>query len=225
MITPTIVYSKRWVAEQVINEMQNSKPNIDFKIDEREIFLRMDAEVNAMARASYFDNWKLSGPNMDEQFITTWDGDFALDVVDQDDGMPSYLVFPAGYVDLPLNRGIDEIWPLEYGDNDQSVIIRSHRSLRQLQNNKAGNMQQRLSGYPKGGIFEFATCDVGKKYGPKFGMRLVIRDSSVLGLDERYPVPADKLQILITKLVDWFRARRDRKFDSIRDGNDNTTAA
>lgn len=225
MITPTIVQSKRWIAQQVINELQNDKPNIDFKIDEREVFLRMDSEVNQMARVSYFDNWKMSTSELDEHFITTWDGDNAITVVDQENGNPSYIDLPASYVDLPNHRGIDEIWPLEYGTYDQSVIIRSHRSLRMLQNNKVSNMQKRLSGYPQGQRFYFDTCDVGTKYGTKFGVRLVIRDSAFIGYDEIYPIPADKIKALMIILVDWFRSRKAQRSDTIRDGNDNITSA
>lgn len=216
-----MIGSKRWVAQQVIVELQNDKPNIDFKIDEREIFLRMDAEVNQMARQSFFDNWKFSGANIDEQFLTRWDGDNAITVIDQPDSQPSYLELPASWVDLPRNRGIDEIWPLEYGEYNQSVIITSHRDKRLYQNNKAGNMQGRLSGYPSGRRFIFNECNVGKKYGDKFGVALVIRDSSQIGYDEIYPIPADKLKALILILVTWYRSRRDQPTDRVRDSNDN----
>lgn len=216
-----MIGSKRWVAEQVLNELQNDKRNIDFKIDEREVFLRMDSEVNQMARTSYFDNWKMSSADLDEQFITTWDDETAISIVDQPNGLPSYLDLPAGYVDLPRNRGIEEIWPVEYGEYSQSVVIVSHRALRQYQNMKAGNMQGRLFAYPQGRRMYFGTCDVGKKYGPKFGVRLVIRDSSMIGLDEIYPLPADKMKALIMILVVWFRSRREQPTDRVRDSNDN----
>lgn len=216
-----MIGSKRWVAQQVLVELQNDKPNIDFKIDEREVFLRMDAEVNQMARQSFFDNWKFSGANIDEQFLTRWDGESAITVVDQPNGQPSYLELPAAWVDLPRNRGIDEIWPLEYGEYNQSVVITSHRDKRLYQNNKAGNMQGRLSGYPTGRRFVFNECNVAKKYGNKFGVSLVIRDSSQIGYDEIYPIPADKLKALIMILVVWFRSRREQPTDRVRDSNDN----
>ncbi len=216
-----MIGSKRWVAQQVITELQNDKPNIDFKIDEREIFNRMDAEVNQMARQSFFDNWKFSGANLDEQFITTWDGENAITIVDPPNGQPSYLELPASYVDLPRNRGIDEVWPLDYTDYSQSVVITSHRDIRLYKNNKAGNMQGRLFAYPQGRRLIFSTCNVSKKYCEKFGVRLVIRDSSLIGYDEVYPIPADKMKALITILVVWFRARREQPTDRVRDSNDN----
>lgn len=217
-----MIGSKRWVAQQVQNELQNDKANIDFKIDEREIFVRMDAEVNQMARQSFFDNWKFSGANIDEQFLTRWDDDNAITVVDQANGQPSYMELPASWVDLPRNRGIDEIWPLDRGEYSQSVVVTSHRDLRLYQNNKAGNMQGRLFGYPKGPRrFMFGEANVGKKYGEKFGVSLVIRDSSQIGYDDIYPIPADKLKALIMILVVWFRSRRDQPTDRVRDSNDN----
>jgi hypothetical protein len=216
-----MIGSKRWFAQQVLIELQNDKPNIDFKIDEREVFNRMDAEVNQMARTSFFDNWKFSSANLDEQFLTRWDDDNALTVVDVANGQPSYLDLPAAWVDLPRNRGIDEIWPLERGEYNQSVVITSHRDLRSYQNNKAGNMQGRLFGYPKGRRFVFGESNVSKKYGEKFGVSLVIRDSSQIGYDEVYPIPADKQKALIMILVAWFRSRREQPTDRVRDSNDN----
>ena len=185
--------TKRSYAQEVIELLQNSHRNIDYKTpDERDVFLRMDAMANEMAAQSYFTNWVVSGSSIDEQYLTRWDGDNAISVVDPGEGLNSYLILPAGYVDLPRHRGIDEIWPIEQGEYSHSVIIRSHQSRNAYKNNKAGNMQQRLSGWPKGNILEFAEPDVAAKYGEKFGVSLVIRDSSMISNTAPYPIPADK---------------------------------
>lgn len=209
--------NKRSFAQQILNELSKERLNIDFRIDEREVFLRMDAIVNEMGRVSYLQNWKLSSAYLDEQFVTTWDGDNALTVVDVED-QPSYFTLPASYSDLPRNSGIQEIWPLEYSEFNQSVVIMSHGDLRMFQNTKAANMQGRLFGYPKGELFVFGETEVAAKFGEKFGVRLAIRDSSMISLTAPYPVPADKHQELITRCVDWFRKRLMVGSDDIRDG-------
>lgn len=212
-------HSKRFLAQSVLNELSNDRLNIDFHIDEREVFLRMDQEVNQMARASFFENWQVSGAYLDNQFITEWSGDDAIEVLDVED-QPSYLILPASYIDLPRNAGIQEIWPLEYGPYNQSVIIISHGDLRLYQNNKAGNMQHRLHGYPAGGNkFVFNEIGVADKYGSKFGVRLAIRDSSMIAADAPYGIPADKEKALIMILVDWFRKRITFGSDKVRDSN------
>jgi len=214
--------NKRSYAQEVISVLQDSNRNIDFNTpDERLIFLRMDEMVNEMAAQSYFANWKMAGSSIDEQFLTRWDGDNAITVVDQEDGGPSYLDLPAAYVDLPRHRGIDEIWPIEEGDYNQSVIIRSHRSIRAYKNSKAGNMQGRLSGYASGYRFFFNEPDVTSKYGNKFGVSLVIRDSSMILPTAPYPIPADKSRFFVEKLVEYFMEKRMRPSDAIRDNNDN----
>lgn len=211
--------TKRQLAQMVLNELSNDRVNIDFHIDEREVFLRMDQEVNQMARASFFENWQVSGAFLDNQFVTEWSGDNAIDVIDVED-QPSYLILPASYIDLPRNAGIQEIWPLEYGAYDQSVIIISHGDLRLYQNNKAGNMQHRLYGYPAGANkFVFSESGVAQKYSEKFGVRLAIRDSSMIDPDARYGIPADKEKGLIMVLVDWFRKRIGIGSDKVRDSN------
>jgi hypothetical protein len=214
--------TKRSYAQEIIEALQNAHRNIDYKTpDERVVFLRMDAIVNELAANSFFANWAMAGSSMDEHYLTRWDGDNAITVIDQEDGLPSYFDFPAEYVDLPRHRGIDEIYPLEQGDYDQSVIIRSHRSVRAYKNNKAGNMQGRLSGYPKGNRFEFCEAEVTKKYGEKFGLSLVIRDSSLISVTAPYPIPADKVRFVIDKAVEYFKDKRAMPDDKIRDNNDN----
>lgn len=210
--------TKIWFAQQILNELENDKRTIDFKIDEREVFLRLDSMVNEMARQNYFDNWKLSGTGIDEQFMTTW---LDIGVIDQDNSLPSYLELPARYVALPRNGGIEEIWPTRYVTKNQpSVVIITHRDLRLYASNPAGNLEGRLAGYPLGfSRFYFTTCEVKKKYG-NMGVRLIIRDSSVIENDQPYPVPADKEQELIAGCVDWFRARQKGGADEVRDNKD-----
>lgn len=210
--------NKRQLAQQVLNELSTDKINIDFHIDEREVFLRMDALVNEMARKSFFDNWQVSGPSLDEQYITTWDGDNAIEVVDVD-YQPSYLVLPAGYIELPRNAGIVEIWPIEPSDFGQTVVIMSHSDVRMMQNSRASNMQGRLWGYPRGDNFVFGESDVAKRFGETFGVRLAIRDSSAISLTAPYPIPADKESVLVAKLVDWYRKRLGIGSDTVRDSN------
>jgi hypothetical protein len=211
--------TKRLLAQAILNELSNDRLNIDFHIDEREVFLRMDQEVNQMARASFFENWQVSGAYLDNQFITEWSGDNGITVVDVED-QPSYLVLPASYIDLPRNAGIQEIWPLEYGAYNQSVVIISHGDLRLYQNNKAGNMQHRLHGYPAGvNKFVFSEENVGERYSSKFGVRLAIRDSSAIAADAPYGIPADKEKALVMVLVDWFRKRIMFGSDKVRDSN------
>lgn len=215
--------TKKWYAEQVLRELQNDERNIDFKIDPREVFVRLDSIVNALARESYFENWKLSGTGVDEQYITTWDGDSAIIVVDQTDGKPSYFEFPVNYADLPRNRGIDEIWPQKYSKNNHPVVIMTHRDVRLYSNNMAGNLQGRLGGYVQGNRFYFSNpdngCKVKAKYG-NMGLRLVVRDSSQIANDQPYPIPADKEDRIVEMLVQWFRERRDQPTDKVRDSND-----
>lgn len=208
--------TKKWYAEQVLKELENAPLNIDFKIDEREVFIRIDAIVNDLARQNFFDNWKIFGPEIDEQYITTW---AEVVVTDQANGMPSYLTLPSNYAALPNNKGIDEIWPLKYGEYNQSVIIMSHRDLRLFQNSMANNLQLRLGGFPEGRKFIFNACGVKGKYG-NMGVRLVGVNSADIANDAPYPIPSDREQLVIQTTVEWFRDRRAQPTDIVRDGND-----
>ena len=208
--------TKSMYAEQVGGLLINNYPNIDWKIDERDIFVRMDSIVNEMARKSMLDNWKLSMSGIDEQFITTWP---ILTVTDQLYEMPSYFDLPVNYADLPMGRGIDEIWPLKLQAENHSVVILTHHDVRLYSNNMAGAMAGRLAGYPEGYRFYFTSCDVKKKYGD-VGLRLVIRDASLILSTVPYPIPSDKEEEMITRVVKWFVDKRTRPTDVVRDKND-----
>lgn len=209
--------TKRWFAEQILTEIQNDHENIDRKLEERDVYPRMDAIVNELAAKNYFENWKLGGYGVDDQFITTFE---PITVVDQLNGNPSYFVFPANYASLPRNGGISEIYPLRWITMNQApVVVMSHEDYRRYISNPASNMQGRLAGYPQGARFYFTQCDVKKKYGD-MGVRLIIRDSSQIAEDAPYGIPADKENFLISTCVAWYRTKREVPTDSVRDNKD-----
>lgn len=213
--------TKRFYSEQVKLLLQNDYENIDSKIDERQIFIMLDNVVNRMARESFFENWKLTGSGVDEQFITTFD----VTVVDQTNGKPSYIDLPVNYAALPWNSGINEIYPKKWEQiNQPSVVIMTHTDFRRYANNPARGMAGRLYGYLEGYRLLFGTCDVGKKYGTNFGARLVIRDSSLINEDTVYPIPADRVDAVIQEVVKLLTLKRAQDTDVVRDNNDKAAA-
>lgn len=210
--------TKRQYSDRIIFRLQNDHRNIDFKIDERHVFLMMDEVVNSLAADNYFSNWRLTGAGIDEGFITTFE---PVTVTDPGDGIFSYLDIPCNWAALPKNRGIDGVYPLKYAkQTPQSTIIMSHMEYRQFMNNPARGMEGRLWGYLKGMRLTFGTCDVGKKYGTEFGVRLVVRDSSQIGIDEWYPIPSDFEDDLVNQVVEKLIAKRLTPTDSVRDNKD-----
>lgn len=210
--------TKRQYSERILIRLQNDHRNIDFKINERQVFLMMDEVVNSLAADNYFANWKLSGAGIDEGFITTFE---PVSITDPSDGNYSYLDIPCNYAALPKNRGIDGVYPLKYTTtNQQSVIIMSHMEYRQFMNNPARGMEGRLWGFLKGMRLTFGTCEVGKKYGRDWGVRLVVRDSSQIGNDQWYPIPSDFEEDLIERVVEKLLGKRATPTDSVRDNKD-----
>jgi hypothetical protein len=214
--------TKRYYADRVILGLQNAYPNIDFKIQPREVFLVVDDIVNAMAKDNYFENWKIYGPTVDEQFITEWSGDNAISVVDIED-QPSYLVLPAEYVALPGGAGLSEVWPLNYEFG--AVKLRRHEDVRRTRRLMSGNMQGELSACPKmvvglGWILEFDQCEVSINYSEKFGVRQVVHDSTAISETAPYPVPANLSDEVIKRAIMYFMQKRAQPTDTVRDSND-----
>jgi len=213
-----MIKTKLYYAQRVILGLQDDYPNLDFKIQEREVFPVVDDIVNRMAEADYFDNWKFTGQHVAEHFVTTWP---EVVVTDQDNELPSYFDFPSNYVELPKNRGIDEIWPLKFRQNsdDHSVIIMTHQEYRRFKSQQAGGLQGRLGGYPQGTRFYFTSCGVKKKYG-NVGLRLVIRSAADITDTAAYPVPANKEGEVIALAIKYFVMKRTGQTDQVRDAKD-----
>ncbi len=211
--------TKLYYGEQVLNELNSQLRNRDEKIDIREAIIRIDAIVNSFAKEGILLNWKRGFTNsLDEQFITRWE---FLTITDPSNGEPSYFQIPAHYVELPDNRGIDQV----YFQNSFSsvkkkyfdpVIIRNYKSVSQYRSNRAGNMEGRISCSPRNGNIVFNTGNIGATYGD-VGIALVVRDSSALSDSDPYPIAADQEQLIIQTAVEWFRARQGQKPDLIRD--------
>lgn len=213
-----MIRTKRYYAEQILLGLQNNYPESDWKIDFREIYPQMDHVVNKLAAQNYFDNWKLTGTGIDEQFITTWD---EVTVTDYDNKVPSEFTIPSNYAALPNNRGIDEIVPLKFqqNGNDYSVVIMSHGDYRRYKQMPAGKLEGRLGGYPKGKKFIFTECGVKKKYGNMM-VRLVVRSASDIAADEQYPIPANFEGQVIKEVMLYFVEKRNEPTDIVRDKND-----
>ncbi len=209
--------TKQFFSDRVKLLIMNDYPNIDDKIDEREIFLCLDATVNEMAKKNYFENWRLTGASLDEQFITTFED---VTVTDPANSLPSYLTFPANYVALPKNGGIVEVYPIAFKTEYQPlVVVISHEEYRRFLSNPAGNMQGRLTAYPEGNILKFTTCEVKKKFG-NMNVRLAIRDSSQIADDAPYGIPADAENAVVMACVALYVSRRMQPTDSVRDNKD-----
>lgn len=209
--------TKKYYSDRILKNLMDAFPNGDVKVGEREIFVVVDDIVNSMAVDNYFDNMKLYGASVDEGFVTTWDGADAIDVVDPDDGEgQSYITLPATPVALPKNGGVLEVWPLNFSKG--SVKLRDHADIRRTRNLMSGGMQGQLGGYRRGNLFVFDQIGVSKNYSKKFGVRLVVKDSTAISTTGFYPIPADMKEEVIRRATLYFRERREgTPTDTVRD--------
>lgn len=205
-------YTKEYYAESVLRELSADPLTRDFKISPREVYRRLDTIVNDLAKNSYFENWKSGYRGLSEMFMTTWD---SVEVTDFEDSLPSTLNIPATYSDIGRNEGIQLI-PLE--NADVTVTITTIMEMRQFRNTPAGDLQGGLAAYPIGNRMVFNRTKVKAKYGNMM-VRLAVRDSSAIGDNQPYPIPADKEGLVIKAAVEWFRDRLRQGIDPVRDGN------
>ncbi len=213
--------TKLLYAEDIRNNLYNGLIQRDIKIDFREIFLAMDRACNFFAKGAFFENWKLGSGKTDDLWLT----DFSPLTVTDPTNNNSYFSLPtSSYVTLPHGQGIDSI----YFVNDltqvkkryyKPIIIKAFKDASGYRSSMAGDNQGRISCYIKNRIVTFDRGKIDQIYG-KVGIRLVLRDASVLGDQDVYPVPAEMEQAFIEKCISFFMQRRAAEPDLVRDSND-----
>lgn len=218
------IKNKWYFSEQVLLELQPDLRGRDEKVDQREILLRMDAIVNMLAKEGFLENWKYGFfGNVEEQFLTRFEW---LTVTDGALDAPSVIELPAGYVSLPKQIGIEQV----YFKNDfaattkkyfDPVIITSFKDRMTYRSNMAGNLEGRISCFPQGNSLVFDRANINADYG-QIGIALMIRDSSAIGDTALYPIPANMEQVVIDQTVAWFRARLGQPQAAIKDSNEKT---
>lgn len=212
--------SKYSFCEEIILELRDQFVGRDMQVDPREILLKLDQLVNEYAKAGFLENWKLRlGDGVDDQFVTTFEW---LTVTDPSNKMPSYVQLPAQYVNLPNNRGIDQI----YFKNDfavakkkyfDPVIISSFKDVSSYRNTVGEYLEERIMCYPKDGYLVFDRGQINYRYGD-IGIRLVVKDSSAIGDNDPYPIPADIEKRVINELVAFYRERMKQPQDPVKEG-------
>lgn len=213
-----MILNKKNIADRVIARLQASYPTIDMRwLRLPYVYIVVDDQANAMAKANYFQNWKLGWQGVDECFVTTWDGANGITVVDVD-GDQSYIELPATPVSLPGNSGVLEVWPQNFAFGE--VHLRQHADIRRTRKLMSGNMQGELGGCVKGTRFMFDQIGVGKKYSLKFNVRLVVKDSTAISETAPYPIAADLVDELVERAYLYLAGKRNEIQDTVRDGND-----
>lgn len=209
-------------AEQVLNQVAgNGLRDRDEKIDIREVMIMVDQVVSELAKGNYLDNWKLGYGQMDEMYLTRWNG---LTITDPGANINSYVPLPtSGYVSLPRNQGIYEVTFA----NDPTKVTRkyfnpihiiSQKDSITYRNNMAGALQGRVSAYINGRNLVFSTSKVGATYG-LCNITLVVKDSSNFAETDPFPVDAAIEQTIIDRCVKYFINRRSTPGNLVRDNN------
>jgi hypothetical protein len=215
--------TKAWYAERIIRDIRAGYTGRDLKIDEREVFLHMDSFINTAAKEGYLEKLQLGITNsVDDNLLTTYEW---LTPTDPPNGSPSYVSIPTNYVGLPRNEGIVNV----YFQNDFSapkkkyfdpVLIIQYRDIAAYRNDMAQNNDGRISVAPKNGILYFNRGTIFATYGA-IGLQLLVRDSSVIGDNDLYPIPAEREEEFIRMIVAWYRDRINKNpADLIKDSVD-----
>ena len=212
--------TKLLYAEDIRNNLYSSLIGRDVKIDFREIFLAMDRAVNFFAKGAFFENWKLGFGKVDD----LWQVDFSpITVTDTANQNSSFALPTSNYVSLPNGQGIQDIYFLNNSGLKKRyykpVIIKNFKDQAGYRSSMAGDNQGRISCYIKNRTIYFDRPRIDAIYGT-VGIRLVLRDASLLLDTDVYPIPADAEDAFINKSIAFFMQRRAAEPDLIKDAND-----
>jgi len=190
--------TKKFLANQIIRLIQQYDIDRNIEYTYGDIFAYMDSIVNELARASFFENWKLDNKTVDSQFTVFFRD---IPVYYDNSRNESYSLLPTKYNSLAEGAGIDFI-----GTNKEQFLPVPRNFNAMYSNNPAYNLLGQTGYYTDNDqdLKVFFTRNLVQAGAANVNMRLVIADSSVIDDEAIYPIPPEYEQTVINRVLALF---------------------
>lgn len=191
--------TKKEISEMVLFKLAGGWPDVNFQIDERDIFDALEHKVNEKFRLRHFDSTLPSGETLPENaMIATYTGNTVTSTLNR----KSTATLPVIPIALPKNMGIYLVYDPNYPDVMFVPLQRGQVSLLKvdtLLNDLGGEI-----GYePKNNIILF-NRDLTLLGITSVTMELCVFDISQYSLTQELPIPSDMVGIIEDELVKEF---------------------
>lgn len=189
--------------------LSNMDRSTDEQIDQREVILLMDQVANDFARQGLYLNMEDGDRSIGSNYITTFKN---VEVKLDEDFDLFYCKLPAKYIELPFNKGINYVCPMQ--DRANPFIVIGTNSPSMYKNSPAGLLQGRKGCWPEEGKLYFQQ----EPKVDKVMIKLVITDASSISDDAPYPIDPSMEYKLIQEVVNLFMNATQKPQDKVNDG-------
>lgn len=203
--------TKKKVSELTISRLSGGAPSFSNKIDEREVWVVIDAVIASLVDADYRANIARGSYDINGAWIKTFED---VQVKESKSRKEFYIDLPAYLTSLPQDRAIRMITPMEDQSTQYTVI--NNNSIGVFANLEAGGMER--------------TCYIegAKVYFPRWSLGLtkvlvkMIPSTDALDEDEMLPMPGTAESMLLEQVYAKFKEQSFIKEKKINDSNANT---
>lgn len=195
-----------YLAEELVLLFSGGDPSEDSTLDIREARLIVEQVHANLLRNNYFENLRLTGQHgVNGAFTSTF---VNLPVVFDKERLEHYSVLPKAYINLPNNKGLDEVW--EYGKLDAQRLMIVRRGFNVLFDGlRSQRLENRFGVYPEGTRIYY-TNKTGRQFTLKaMNVRLVHASPENVSPDQDITILAEATKLLAAR----------RQQDKQNDGN------
>jgi hypothetical protein len=199
--------------DSIIKYLSNFKESMDFRLDDRDVWIVVCDILNGYAKRGLFENMKLDDPTVPDQYATTFTGveGKGLNIYYDPIRALCYSNLPAKPINLPSRRGYKLIAPVRNMENAFWICDanEARNAMRIMGNSK-------VLAWPEGKKMYYSKR-FDETNAPFIVMILVIAGASSLEMDAELPIdPAMAFQVR-TDVINYFLPKTDKELDTTRD--------
>lgn len=190
--------TKKLISDSVLYKLSGGVPDVNFPVDERDIWVEIEKRINAAFKIHHFDTTLNIGESIPEAaMIATYEN-----VAVTSFGEKSKSTLPITPINLPKNMGIFQVYDPNYPDMPFIPLQRGQRGL--LRTDELLNDTLGLISYePKNNVIIY-NRDITVFNIPIVTMELCVLDISQYGINDELPIPSDYQAQLEDDLIKAF---------------------
>lgn len=187
--------TKNKLAEQVIRRLNGGDSSVESQYDKREIILFIEQALAALVKSEFMASLRIAGPHIGSQYISSF---INVPILRDEDRDEVYSIIPHDYVNLPNDRGIQQVSMMK--DQTSAFVPVRNGSTALFSKSPASRLEGRIGFYPEGNRIYYKK-DLLKDGCDKVLIKLIVPSPSELDDDDPYPIPTDMQLPVINEVL------------------------
>ena len=197
--------------DSIVKYLTAFKENMDFPIDDREVWMISCDVLNSYAKQGLFENMKLDDPTVPNQYVTTFTD---IKIFYDKKRALCYINLPATPINLPHRKGYRMIAPIRNMEARFWIVDANEA---QSAMSIMGNGTGRVLAWPEGKKLYLSKRFDDTDAHEVMAM-LVISGASSISMDAEMPIDPSLIQQIRADVISYFSPKVDPQLDTTRDG-------